>query len=308
MNRVAIAKVAMIANAVIWGLIWWPLRRLEASGVHPLFATAAGYLVGAIAVTFVRRHAWFELSTSRSLWLIGLVSGLSNAAFNWAVTAGNVARVVFLFYLMPIWAVLLARWLLKEQLTRKATACLAVALTGSVVVLWPDGGTGARGMPREDLLAVGSGFLFALSNVLLRRERQDETASARTLALFTGGWLVPGVLGVLGVLFGSMHTTQPIMAPLGVVAHLALLSALLIASTVALQYGAANLPAAATACIMLLEVAVASLSSCAADASSFSLRLAIGGALIFAAATGMVTVPSDESRGGETTGEALPKA
>ena len=40
-----------------------------------------------------------------------LAAGTTNATFNWAVTLGDVVRVVLLFYLMPLWAVLLARLL-----------------------------------------------------------------------------------------------------------------------------------------------------------------------------------------------------
>jgi drug/metabolite transporter (DMT)-like permease len=36
--------------------------------------------------------------------------------FNWAVTIGDVGRVVLLFYLMPAWAALFARLVLGEPL------------------------------------------------------------------------------------------------------------------------------------------------------------------------------------------------
>ena len=38
------------------------------------------------------------------------------------MTIGDVVRVVLLFYLMPLWAVLLARLLLREPLHRAAPA------------------------------------------------------------------------------------------------------------------------------------------------------------------------------------------
>ena len=286
MDEVNIAKVAMIANAILWGLIWWPLRRLGAEGVNPLLGTAVGYLAGAIGITLICRHAWRELLALRRLWLIGLASGLSIATFNWAVTVDNVARVVFLFYLMPVWAVLLGRWLLKERMTPRSTACLAVALIGCIVVLWPGGqGSLQHRAPLADMLAVSSGFFFALGNVLLRRNAHSSSASAATLALFGGGSLISAIAGAL---LGGIHSIPSIAAPMMALVDLTLLATLLVASTISLPYGAASLPAAVTACIMLLEVAVASLSSSAANASEFNLRLLIGGGLIFTAAAGMV--------------------
>jgi EamA domain-containing membrane protein RarD len=57
-----------------------------------------------------------------------LASGTTNACFNWGVTIGDVVRVVLLFYLMPLWAVLLARLLLGERMTSAALRRVRVAL------------------------------------------------------------------------------------------------------------------------------------------------------------------------------------
>ena len=47
---------------------------------------------------------------------------MTNVGFNWAVTMGDVVRVVLLFYLMPLWAVLLAWPLLGERPTPRSAA------------------------------------------------------------------------------------------------------------------------------------------------------------------------------------------
>ncbi|NLZ42208.1 MAG: EamA family transporter, partial [Comamonadaceae bacterium] len=35
----AAAVLALLVNAFTWGVSWWPLRQLQAAGVHPLWAT-----------------------------------------------------------------------------------------------------------------------------------------------------------------------------------------------------------------------------------------------------------------------------
>ena len=122
--------LALIFNALVWGLSWWPFRQLEAAGVHPLWATALIYTVAVAVITLARPAAWRELASHPTLWLLVLGSGSTNAAFNWAVTIGDVVRVVLLFYLMPLWAVLLARLLLQERLTHRALLRVALALAG----------------------------------------------------------------------------------------------------------------------------------------------------------------------------------
>jgi drug/metabolite transporter (DMT)-like permease len=64
----------------------------------------------------------------------------------------------------------------------------------------------------------------------------------------------------------------------------AALGGLFLISNLALQYGAARLPANATAVIMLTEVLFASASALALGAGTVTPALALGGALIVGAA------------------------
>jgi drug/metabolite transporter (DMT)-like permease len=75
----------------------------------------------------------------------------------------------------------------------------------------------------------------------------------------------------------------PAPAP-GWVAGALVLGLAFLASNLALQYGAARLPANATAVIMLTEVLFASASALALGAGTLDLRLSLGGAAIVAAA------------------------
>jgi drug/metabolite transporter (DMT)-like permease len=273
--------LALGVNAFVWGVSWWPFRQLEGLGVHPLWATVLIYAVAVVVITLARPAAWRELVTHPVLWLLVLASGSTNAAFNWAVTIGDVVRVVLLFYLMPLWAVLLARLLLNERLTPSAVLRVALALAGAMVILWPPGG----GLPLPRTLAEGlgvlGGFSFALNNVMLRREaaRSD---GARALAMFVGGMLVAGLLVMLLTPGGTVPPLPP-PAPAWVVGAL-LLSGCFLAANLALQYGATRLPANATAVIMLTEVLFASGSALALGAGTLDLRLTIGGSAIIAAA------------------------
>jgi len=275
-----LAALALVFNAFVWGVSWWPFRQLEAAGLHALWATALIYSLAVVAISLARPLAWPELLSHPRLWWLVLASGTTNAAFNWAVTLGDVVRVVLLFYLMPLWAVLLARWLLHEPLRRSAMLRVALALTGALVILWPPGG--GLPLPRNLAAALGllGGFAFALNNVLLRREaaRSD---GARALAMFVGGALVAGLLATLL----SPGTVPPLPAPAsGWVAGAVVLAAFFLAANLALQYGATRLPANATAVIMLTEVLFASASALALGAGMLDVRLALGGAAIVGAA------------------------
>lgn len=273
--------LALTFNAFVWGVSWWPFRQLEARGLHPLWATALIYALAVAAITLMRPIAWRQLAREPWLWLLVAAAGTTNAAFNWGVTVGDVVRVVLLFYLMPLWAVLLARWVLHERLTRAALLRVALALGGAAVVLWPEQG----GLPLPRTLADGlglvGGFSFALNNVMLRHQ-QHQPQAARALAMFVGGMVVAALIATVLSVHGQA-SWPPRAGPTWLIGLLAL-AVLFLAGNFSLQYGAARLPANATAVIMLTEVVFAAGSALALGGGVLTPRLAVGGGLIVIAA------------------------
>ena len=273
--------LALVVNAFVWGVSWWPFRQLEQAGLHPLAATTLIYLVAVVVLAFWWPRAWREVLAHPALWVLVVASGTTNAAFNWAVTIGDVVRVVLLFYLMPLWAVLLARLLLHERLTRSALLRVALALGGAMVILWPEGGGWPLPRTLPEFLGVLGGFAFALNNVMLRREAA-RSEGARAMAMFAGGALVAAVLATVLTLQG--HVPGLPAPAFGWIAGALGMGAAFLVANLSLQYGAARLPANATAVIMLTEVLFASVSALALGAGTMDARLAAGGLAIVAAA------------------------
>ena len=165
--------LALTFNALVWGTSWWPFRQLEARGVHPLWTTFLVYGLCVLVIVGLRPAAVPQLLRTPALWVLVLAAGATNAAFNWGVVIGDVVRVVLLFYLMPLWAVLLARWLLLEPLTRSAAARAALALAGAGVVLWPESVVGASAWPWPRSLADWLGVLGMLSKPFQPQDLMD---------------------------------------------------------------------------------------------------------------------------------------
>ncbi|WP_259373488.1 DMT family transporter [Aquincola tertiaricarbonis] len=277
----ALPVLALMVNAFVWGVSWWPFRQFEALGLHPLWSTAAIYALVLAALTLWRPGVWRGLARTPSLWVLVLASGTTNAAFNWGVTIGDVVRVVLLFYLMPLWALLLARLLLRERLTPMAALRMAMALAGAAVVLWPPGGGWPWPRSLAEVLGLLGGFTFALNNVWLRREAHRADVE-RATAMFLGGTVV-SALGATALMLAGQVAAPSLPGPLAGVAFLALAAAFVCAN-LALQYGAARLRASVTAVVMLTEIVFAAGSAAALGAGMVDARLLAGGALIVAAA------------------------
>jgi len=277
----ALPVLALMFNAFVWGVSWWPFRALESQGLHPLWSTALIYALSLACLLAARPGAWRIFIRHRLLWLLMLAAGLSNMGFNWAVTVGDVVRVVLLFYLMPAWSALLAWPLLGERPTVASLLRVALALGGVMLVLdapgagWP--------LPRglADWLALMSGFGFALTNILLLKLNRVP-GEARVFAMFSGGALLAGGAAWLGAVQG-FAAAPPVLALPWIMLAVALGAAFLL-SNLALQYGAARLAAHTTALVMLSEVVFASASSIVLGASQPGPGTWSGGALILLAA------------------------
>ena len=279
--------MALSLNALVWGLSWWPLRQLDADGLHPLWATACVFTLATVVLTLISPSGWQHFTQHPQLWWLMAASGLTNVGFNWAVTTGDVVRVVLLFYLMPTWSLLLAWWLLGERPTRGALARLGLALLGVILVLttpespWP--------LPQDlpDALALFAGFCFALTNIWLLR-LQHAPESSRMLAMFGGGAWMALACAVLASLTGVAPALPALHALPETAAtwtpYVAGLSVAFLVSNFTLQYGAARLSAHATAMVMMSEVVFASVSSVALGASALTWRIGLGGGMIVLAA------------------------
>ena len=272
--------LALLLNAFVWGISWWPFRWLQGQGLHPLWATVLIYALAVLVISLLHPGAWRELFSTPVLWLLVLASGTTNASFNWGITVGDVVRVVLLFYLMPMWAALLARPLLGERFTWPAAARTLMALAGAAIVLWPPGGGWPLPRTLAEWLGVLGGFTFALNNVMLRREAA-RSSGARALAMFLGGTLVAGLSALVLSSQGLVPAPPPLALPwmTGALA----MGALFLGGNMALQFGAARLPSSVTAVVMITEVLFASVSTVLLGAGVVTPGLLAGAALILGA-------------------------
>ena len=94
-----LAVGGLVFNAFTWGVSWWPFRQLGEHGLHALWLTGFIYALAVAVLLLARPGALADLLQRRRLWWLVLAAGATNACFIWAVSIGDVVRVVLLFYL-----------------------------------------------------------------------------------------------------------------------------------------------------------------------------------------------------------------
>ena len=245
---------ALLLGAAAWGLIWYPMRLLELGGLSGLWLAFVLYFAALlVALPWTWRGLGEFKARPALMWIIALTSGWTNVAFVLAVLEGNILRVMLLFYLSPVWAVLMGRWFLGERVSRASALALALAGSGALAMLWNP----AAGFPwpasRADWLGLTAGLAFAASNVAVRHA-QSLSMGSKALSAWVGVSLVALTWAL------ASGVPLPAVAPATYLYAVALGVGAVLGMTVLVQYGVAHMPVQRSAVIMLFELVVGALS------------------------------------------------
>ena len=274
-----VATGVLLFSASLWGLSWIPLKWFIAQGLSgPVVSLLSYGLVGLCALPFI----WRDRAAWRAQWgyvlALALVGGWANTSFVNALMMGDVVRVMFLFYLSPVWAVLGGWLFLKEHIPPLRWAAVGAALMGLWLFLGQD--LHALRFSASDGLALSAGLCFAANNVIARAAQQVPMLS-KTFAVFVG----------CGLISLALHTTLgqglPALPGVGWLVVLAVLAyggVWLLLATATWQFGVTHIESSRAGVILLAELVVAVLSAVWLGTESLSAREWAGGTLIALAA------------------------
>lgn len=273
--------LALLYAASFWGFVWYPARLLDGLGVAGLWQTLLSYGSALLVMSLLRGLPVKGMvgHGKECSWLI-LSAGWTNVAFLLAVIDGEVVRVLILFYLSPLWAVLLGRWLLAEPVRPHTVAMLVLGLCGAVVMLWRPGALDSPAN-RADWLALSAGAGFALTNVMTRRLQALSDQLKTQLA-----WL--GVVAVSLVWLAASAEPLPEASLDGWLGAVGLGLFGFMFSTLAVVYAVSRMPIQRSSVIMLFEIVVGALSAWLLAGEVIQWREWLGGSMIVGA--GLIAV------------------
>ena len=246
------AVYACLVAATLWGLYWIPLRYLENSGISGLWASVLIYSVSFFFIfpRFFKLRADFYASKTLYI-LLAIFAGWTNLAFVLALLEGEVVRVMILFYLSPVWATLLAFFILNEKLKKRNIMALVLAVVGVFLISWHPGIEFTKSFDRADFYAVTSGVAFAISNILVRK-----IGGLSHSVKMCSAWLGVMVLAGCGILL-----TQDSFPLNNFLLIFILGFPLMIIMTWTAQYAVSNLPIYLSSVLFLFEIIVGAISA-----------------------------------------------
>lgn len=273
-----LAVSGLLSGAIIWGVIWYPYRLLEQMGVSGALSSFVTYLIPLLLGFTLYSERVRLRHFPPILLLIGLTAGWTNLAYVLAVIQGEVMRVLLLFYLSPLWTVLLARLILHERLRFHGYLVMVLSFSGAVVMLWRP----SLGMPlpqnAAEWLALSAGLMFAATNVLSRHAAESDIW-LKSLSV----WIGVAVLSLLALVWQPATLAVLPTLPVSGWAWLLAISILIFVVTLTVQYGLARTPASQAIVIFLFELVVAAVTSYLLAGEVMTAQEWVGGAMIVAA-------------------------
>ncbi len=192
-------SIDMAAAAIMVGLTFsWGLNGVAAkisyAGYDPVFLSIARAIIGGALVLVWCRWRGIALFKSDGTLLsgiaVGVLFGLEFLFLYIGLDHTTVARNTLLVNTMPFWVLIGGHFLLGERITTRKLVGLLLAFAGLVAVFSDK--LGASGTLIGDLLSLGAGILWALTNIVIKRSKLTDTSAEKLLLYQLAGAAVVG--------------------------------------------------------------------------------------------------------------------
>jgi drug/metabolite transporter (DMT)-like permease len=279
-NKNSFAVFGLLFGALCWGIVWYPYRIMADAGVSGVVSSFYTYCIAlALAMLYFSKHWRGIFKLPVSIVLLSLVAGWTNLSYVLAIIDGEVMRVMLLFYLSPLWTLILAHFWLKEETHLAGMIAIVTSLLGAYIMLYDPLVSGFP-VPRNtaEWLGLSSGFGFALTNVITRKS-VHLSLRAKSFAI----WIGVIVVWLIAMPLMQISLSSPLMLTPANWLVMVLIAVLLIAATIFVQYGVTLIKATRASVLFLFELVVAAIAAYFLTDETMNMYEWIGGALIVVA-------------------------
>ncbi len=177
---------------LVWGCNW-PVLKLGVTELPPLTFRALTLPFAALGMFAVARYSGDAIRIPREWWLrVAVLAFFNIAGWNGLVLFGvqllPAGRSAILAYTMPVWATLVALFVLHEPMSRRKWIGLALGMAGMALLLGDD----IRAMQRAPfgtLMILGAALTWGIGTVLLRRWKPPIPQNTLSGWMMLLGWL-----------------------------------------------------------------------------------------------------------------------
>ncbi|MBY6005435.1 DMT family transporter [Salipiger bermudensis] len=184
----ALATLLVASFGLLWGFYWMPVRAMVDLGLPGAWGTVLATVTAAVVLAPFVALRWRALVSADKIGLLSVAAG--GAAFTLysiGLVYGRVAIIILLYFLTPVWSVLIARYVMGWHTPALRIVAIFIGIAGLLVmlsaggtlpmprgvgewmsliagILWAVGTTGIR--VKSDLGVIPATFVFAIGATL----------------------------------------------------------------------------------------------------------------------------------------------
>ena len=169
----------MISSAIFFSLMSVLVRvAAESYGVSAWKTAEFRFVISMALVLAISYGLHDPLRFVNRPWLVsrGLFGGAAASIYFYSITQIGLAKATIFTYTYPIWAGLLAPFLLKDRIKRGVWVAVSAAFGGLYLIIVPSEGLGA--ISWMDLLALSGGLLSGWAILSIKKLHETDTSRA----------------------------------------------------------------------------------------------------------------------------------
>jgi len=276
-------NMTVVFACLFWGTYWIPLRYIDEnnqSSVWPIFLSFAILsiilfkpLIISFKESFLKKNYFF---------LIGcFFAALAISLYSESLLRGEIAKVVVLFYLCPIWGTILAKIFLKQFFTIKRVISVILGILGLEIIVGIEKGIFLPSSLVE-WIALFAGVSWAISMTYFNLAKSTSALQKTSLTTF----MIPFIfLFLCFVPGGRSFTITPSLLNFDIIyVWIALFSVLWLLPSILLTYfSVETLDPGRINILLAFEVVVGITSSSLLTQENIGIRELLGAALVISA-------------------------
>ena len=178
-------NITVIIASLFWGTYWIPLRFIENNNYNSVWPIFLSFFILSILFINPLIKSFKRLIIEKNyLFFIGcFFSALAITLYSESLIRGEIAKVVILFYLCPVWGTILSRIFLNLKFTKKRIISIILGLIGLEIIIGLQEGIFFPSSA-VDWIALTAGITWAFSLTFFHLAKKTNCIEKTSLTAF----------------------------------------------------------------------------------------------------------------------------
>ena len=195
-------NLTVVISCLFWGTFWIPLRLIDKSNNGSVWPIFIGFLLLSLILikpllrsfkaVFIQKNYYFFVGC--------FFAALGISLYSESLLRGEIAKVVVLFYLCPIWGTIFAKIILNQALTLKRICSILIGIIGLEIIIGVEEGIFFPSTVVE-WIAVLAGLTWAMSTTIFHLADTSKDIDKTSLTSF----LIPFLFLLLCLIPGGRN-------------------------------------------------------------------------------------------------------